>query len=420
MLVDEVDRLAAAVEACVDTPVWSSSDAEVVSCLSSVFAAHQRLTGLLARLVREVEGRGLHRAAGAPSMAAWVREALRVSPHAARDLISLARVLDGRPGLAAAVDAVAINAEQAAAIDAALADLPAEVGPEIVEKAEAELIVQAALFGPAVLRRLGGRILRHVAPDAADEAERRALERRLARARAKRTLAVTAADGRWRLTGWLDDEAAAVVQAALDPLCRPVPADDRTPGQRRADALTEVCRLALATTDLPANGGDRPQLIVTVAYDPLARQVAAGMADTGQTLTPGQVRRLACDARVLPAVLGGDGEVLELGRSRRLFTGPVRRALTLRDGGCAFPGCDRPPRWCDAHHLRSWLAGGSTDVDNGVLLCGYHHRLIHRQTADPANRWTVRLGPDRRPEFLPPTHLDPARRPRRNRYHPRT
>jgi hypothetical protein len=144
------------------------------------------------------------------------------------------------------------------------------------------------------------------------------------------------------------------------------------------------------------------------------------MADTGQTLTPRQVRRLACDARVLPAILGGDGEVLELGRSRRLFTGPVRRALTLRDGGCAFPGCDRPPRWCDAHHLRSWLTGGPTDVDNGVLLCGYHHRLVHRHTADPANRWTVRLGPGRRPEFLPPAHLDPARRPRRNRYHPRT
>jgi hypothetical protein len=181
------------------------------------------------------------------------------------------------------------------------------------------------------------------------------------------------------------------------------------------------------------NGGDRPQLVVTVPYDLVTRalaagqlaagqldtgslgigQLGAGLLDTGQRLTPAQVRRLACDAQLIPAVLGGDGQVLDLGQTRRLFTGAVRRALVLRDGGCAFPGCDRPPRWCDAHHIEHWSAGGPTNVDNGVLLCGFHHRLIHHSD------WSVRLGQDRRPEFIPPAHVDPHRRPRRNPHHDR-
>jgi hypothetical protein len=114
-----------------------------------------------------------------------------------------------------------------------------------------------------------------------------------------------------------------------------------------------------------------------------------------------------------PPLLGGDGQVLDLGKSRRLFTGPLRRALVIRDGGCAFPGCDRPPRWCDGHHMQAASLGGPTSVDNGVLLCGFHHRLIHQ------GEWEVRLGRDRLPEFIPPAYLDPLRPPQRNTYHRR-
>ena len=113
-------------------------------------------------------------------------------------------------------------------------------------------------------------------------------------------------------------------------------------------------------------------------------------------------------AVVLPAILGGASQVLDLGRQRRLFTGAVRRALNLRDGGCAFPGCDRPPSWCQGHHIISWLDLGQTNLDNGVLLCGHHHRLIHQ------GEWQARLGTDRLPEFLPPDWLDAERKPRRN------
>jgi hypothetical protein len=138
------------------------------------------------------------------------------------------------------------------------------------------------------------------------------------------------------------------------------------------------------------------------------------MLDTGGRLSPAQVRQLACDAKVIPAVLGGDGQVLDLGRSRRLITGALRRALEVRDRGCAFPGCDRPPRWCDGHHIHPWVDGGPTSLDNSVLLCGFHHRVIHR------GHWIVRLGGNGLPEFIPPAYVDPQQRPRRNLYHHRT
>ena len=135
--------------------------------------------------------------------------------------------------------------------------------------------------------------------------------------------------------------------------------------------------MVLAGGRLPDNGGDRPQVVVTVPFDPLRRAFGAGVIDTGDRLSADAARRLACDARILPAVLDGAGQPLDLGRERRLFTGPLRRALVLRDGGCAFPGCDRPPRWCDGHHVIHWADGGATSLANAVLLCGHHHRLIH-------------------------------------------
>ncbi|HEX5205028.1 MAG TPA: HNH endonuclease, partial [Actinoplanes sp.] len=137
--------------------------------------------------------------------------------------------------------------------------------------------------------------------------------------------------------------------------------------------------------------------------------------DTGQRLSASTARRLACDARILPAVLGSAGQVLDTGRTQRLATGSLRRALHIRDGGCAFPDCDYPPRWTDAHHIVPWTHGGPTNLDNLVLLCRHHHRLIHQ--TDTA--WHIRLGTDQRPEFIPPAHLDPQQRPRRNLYHQR-
>jgi hypothetical protein len=123
---------------------------------------------------------------------------------------------------------------------------------------------------------------------------------------------------------------------------------------------------------------------------------------------------VACDAGILPAVLGGAGQVLDLGRERRLFTGAVRRAVVLRDRGCAFPACDRPARWSEVHHIEHWVDGGATSLGNAVLLCNHHHRVIHR------GEWQVRINPrDGLPDFFPPSYVDNTRLPQRNRYHRR-
>jgi hypothetical protein len=216
-----------------------------------------------------------------------------------------------------------------------------------------------------------------------------------------------------RLHGHLDQQAAAVVSAAVEPLSRRAgTTDDRSPGQRRADALVDVCQSALDTETLPEHGGDRPGVVVTLNYDLLCQQVAAGTLDTGERLSPEAVRRLACDAKLIPAVLGGQGQVLDVGRERRLFTGPLRRALAIRDGGCAFPGCDRPPKYCHAHHARSWLDGGPTCLANGLLLCHLHHVVIH------SGEWIVYIAADGMPEFIPPKWIDPEQRPMRNSRRP--
>ena len=164
---------------------------------------------------------------------------------------------------------------------------------------------------------------------------------------------------------------------------------------------------------LPDHGGDRPQLVVTIDWKALRDQVGVASLDDGQALSPAAARRVACDAGILPMLLGGAGQPLDVGRERRVFTGPLRRAVLQRDRGCAFPTCDRPPRWTQIHHLHHWIDGGRTSLDNAVAICGHHHRVLHH------GQWRVRINPrGGHPEFWPPAHLGLAG-PLRNRYHRR-
>ena len=408
--------LAQGVEACVESRVWALSGTALVDALDAVHQAKQRLAAVELALVRQVDAVGIAAASGASSTGAWLADRLRVSVPAARALVAQATAVDAAPQpLRDALAAGAVSVEQAKVIADAVAALPASLGPHVLTQAAKSLIGSAAQFDPIVLRRLGQRVLDTIAPEVADEADRQALEREERRAHQNRYLSITTAgDGGSRLSGYLDAEDTATVRAVLDPLTLPRQGDDRTAGQRRADALIEALNLALHTAQLPEHGGDRPQVAVTVAYDPLTQRLAAGQLDTGERLTPETVRRLACDAQILPAVLGGAGQPLDLGRQRRLVNGALRRALVIRDRGCTFPGCDRPARWCDGHHVIHWNGGGRTEPGNCVLLCRHHHRVIH------AGGWQVYIDTtDNLPTFIPPTWIDPLQRPRRNKYHRR-
>lgn len=156
----------------------------------------------------------------------------------------------------------------------------------------------------------------------------------------------------------------------------------------------------------PRVAGDRPRVVVTLDFGLLAQQAEqAGVLVDGTKVTAGELRRLLCDADIVPVVLGGSSEVLDAGRAQRLVTPEIRRALGLRDGGCVFPGCGAPEVVCEAHHIAPWWAGGETVVSNLVLLCTHHHGTVEPLrffSGKGPPRWRVRIAADGLPEFLPP------------------
>ncbi|GAA4778564.1 HNH endonuclease signature motif containing protein [Citricoccus nitrophenolicus] len=207
------------------------------------------------------------------------------------------------------------------------------------------------------------------------------------------------------------EDANSVDQAVLDP---------RSSGQRQLDGLISALTGALALadlSDLPSSGGSRPQVLVTIDHDSLlsrvhqsnaANTVLSQAAYVGP-IPPRFIRQWACDADLIPVVLGGEGQILDIGRAQRLFPRRLRQALVARDGGCAAPNCSIPAPWCEAHHIDHWERGGPTSVENGVLLCSHHHHAVH------SDAWeiSVRSGV---PWFIPAPYLDHTQRARRNRY----
>lgn len=209
------------------------------------------------------------------------------------------------------------------------------------------------------------------------------------------------------------------------------PLDLRSRPQKQLDGIVAAVKAGLATDTLPTTGGRRPQIIATVHYKDLFPQNHHGVAnadsrpsDTAPVEGPGSgtgayaftgpvaaasLRKLACDADILPVLLGSNSEVLDLGRRTRLFTTAQRTALTARDQGCTFPNCTMPAPWCEAHHVDYWSRGGATSVDNAALLCSYHHHVIHKEG------WVITMQ-NGIPWFTPPGHVDPRRTPQRNRY----
>jgi len=165
----------------------------------------------------------------------------------------------------------------------------------------------------------------------------------------------------------------------------------------------------------PKVGGDRPRIVVTVDYNKLlADPTGAGLIADAGPLSAGDLRRLCCDADLLPAVLGGPSTVLDVGRDHRLVPADLRAALVLRDGGCVFPGCHARPTEREAHHVIPWWNGGPTALSNLCLLCHHHHALLEPARYSTRDQWEVRIAEDGVPEVIPPRRCDPERRPIRH------
>ncbi|SEL35847.1 HNH endonuclease [Rhodococcus maanshanensis] len=239
--------------------------------------------------------------------------------------------------------------------------------------------------------------------------------------------------GRVHLKGHLDAASGEALLAALSALSKPRPGadnrdgqtgrDQRSPAQRRADALTHIVRTHLDSGHGPTEGGERPHINVFVDADDLAattdehnhherghqqrgrRRGPAWMPWLGP-ITLDLAAQISCDADITPITMDPDGNPIDVGRTTRLIPRKLRRALNARDCGCAFPGCGRPAAWTEGHHIQHWSNGGPTNLSNLVLLCRFHHTTIHR------GDWTVTINKDDgHPWFTPPAWVDPHRQP---------
>jgi len=326
------------------------------------------------RLVRFDLVRGYERA-GAADLISWLRWACRMGTSAAARRLHLARQLTELPDTEAAWRSGAIGTGHAAVIGRTVD----EMGDAGAHAAEPTLLDAAERMNPGHVWLIGQR-LRH-------SLDR---ERALADANAmyaRRRLHLTKGlDGALTLDGLFDPEAGAILRTAIDALTRPLPDDDRIAPQRRADALVELARRQLDGGSLPASGGQRPHLSVTVPSAALRRAEGAppGELEWAGPIVDEMARRIGCDAVCSTVEVDEEGMPLTVGRATRTVPSSIRRALLVRDRGCRFPGCDRPPTWTDGHHLVHWADGGETALENLVLLCRPHHRLVHEQG------WTLR------------------------------
>lgn len=344
--------------AALAAPTWSVPTSVLPDTTLRAGRLVTRMQALFTSLVGEVDAQGFPDGFGASSTAAWLQHRLLISPGEAHTTVKVARSIRSEGTVVGeALGAAQISFGHAAAVTRALTELPGDVDPDIRRAAEATLVTHAQQFDPVVVARLGRRILSLIAPDLWEQREANRMSK--ADALAARCRDLTFSDdghGLVWLRGRLDCEAAAIVHAALNPLSTPLPLtpegpDRRSASHRRGDALVELCRRALTTGDLPDCGSERPTVVITIDIDRLRESTGIATTDNAVTLTAAAARRIACDAAILPTVLGGAGQPLDVGRQQRLFTRAPRRALILRDHGCAFPGCDRPPTWCEAHHI---------------------------------------------------------------------
>ncbi|WP_439386698.1 DUF222 domain-containing protein [Amycolatopsis lexingtonensis] len=366
-------------------------------------------------LLVEIESRGVLELFGYRS-AARLLEHLADLPRAAADkmvkraqALHPSHALDTVPAVAPATGVVALSGRLSTPMIDTIIDAVSRIPVEHRDTAEADLLAFAAEGGHKQVAALGARILAHLDPDgtAPEPAEPVTPVRELS-LRRKRT-------GTWELSGRFDDETGTRASALLDALAERRTADDggdfRSPQERYGDAFSDAVDLALNSPELPTQAGERAHVLVAVSLADLRSGLGhATLGDTG-LISAADARIHACDCKLIPTVLGSGSEPLDLGRARRLISPGLRRALFLRDRGCAFPGCHRPPRHCQGHHIHHWSEGGLTDLANLVLLCGHHHRLLHR------SGWQVRIATDGHPEFLPPRFLDKRRKPRRNNLH---
>ena len=393
-VVEFADRLCARLDELSAVATWSMTPDQQREALRRLAQAEAQVAALRLRVLAEAERSGAGTQRAAASAADWVAIETRQTRISARSDLKLATALEQHHTLAAGLESGGVNLAQARAIVTALDRLPTSgdfaVSTDQRDRAERHLVNLAKDHDAKALAVLGRRLFEVIAPDLADAYEGKVLAEQEATAARRVMFAIREDDagschGRFRIPTlhgqWLNKMILALASPA-----RSTPSDpDRDSEEhlptevRHGHALCQLIE-AIPAKSLPKAGGTSASIVVTITLDQLLADLdAAGVCqlDTGGQITAAQARRLACDHGVIPAVLDGRSQVLDLGRRRRFHTEAQRLAMTIRDQGCTAQDCDRPPAMCHAHHDTPWSIGGTTDIATGRLLCGHHHRRIH-------------------------------------------
>ncbi len=448
---------------------WQTSDAELAAALRTAERVRNQAEATQAAVLAEMHSRGVFATYGYGSLVTLQRDLLRVSTTEAKKRAQRAtRLNPTREGTHEKPAAAPLTAEAAAegalnpghvdAISEVMAAIPADIDDTDRAGYEKTLVDLAQQSGPVVVRRAGRHLLALVDPDGREPQDDELAEPD------RELLWSWTRHNRFKLRGTLDAESGQLLETMLSALAKPKPHVDGTPdqrstGQRHGDAFAELLDYTQRAAERPTEAGETPVVTVSMSLDQLLRREPRGTGTTGGAagriggaadasavpgpyarpgapgvtggtadmatgagsmpelfagtptlnwecpITAEQARRLACDSRIIPAVLGSNGEILDLGRETRTATRAQRRALAARDGGCVM--CSRTVRWCEVHHIRFWRDGGPTDIINLCLLCSACHRLVHHAG------WEIRMATDGKPECLPPQWLDPTRQPRR-------
>jgi hypothetical protein len=359
-------RIKAALE---DLPHWLSSidDASLGEPLIEIRAVIDRSESVFADGVCRFDKSGEYKADGALSVTEWLRSRCKLSAGAAAERVEVARQLEELPKTEAAFATGELGYQHVVV----MARAAEHVGAAAVRKEEASLLQVAQTMDPGKFTGVAKNFEHRVDAAGALAEANHAYHRRYFHVSEPQ-------DGIVRLDGVLDTEGGATLRTALQPFMKPIKDDTRSYGQRSADALVELGRQGSGSK---RNGaGPRPQLIIRASVDTLAGipGAPAGELEGGGAVPAETVQRHACDSAIIR--ITGQGELdHELNHASRTLPASTRRALESRDRHCVFPGCTRPPIWCDGHHLVWWTRGGATALPNLALMCRPHHRMVHEE-----------------------------------------
>lgn len=376
-VIDAITALASEDQHALPEPFW-------VEDTEALLEARNRLDALLAARLQAGDTRDVTVAECGRTTRAWLVEEQRLSRRDATRRLWLARRLPAHPEVANLFGVGRISAEHATLIISCLTDIPAQWRDPV----KTELLTFACDHDPGLL----GALIKAVKVRTGAEESAEAQAQRLYDSRYLNL--DDTFDGAVSVNGMLDPVAAATIRAALHPLLGArSDTDERSSGQRRADALTALAELStrvehdphlaeLATTTGPAG-----QLLTTIPFtelrDGIISQQLSEATLNGTSITPNTARMIACDTGLIPAILGSSSDVLDLGRATRVWNTAQRRAAALRDQGCVFPNCQTELQYCHLHHLHHWANHGPTNHHNSAYLCRFHHWLVHHTT------WTI-------------------------------